>query len=132
MSGRLVMNNIKEILRLKYELKLTHRQIAHSVKSSPSSMSVCLTRARACGIQWPLDPTLDDQQLETLLYGKQHQPNSLHRIDFQGIQDALRKKGITLFLLWEEYKQANPKGVSYSQFCRLYQDWQGPLKSILF
>ena len=38
---------------------------------------------------------------------------------------------MTLQLLWEEYRQANPAGYSYTRFCELYQRWRGKLDVVL-
>ena len=67
-AERISMRKIREILRLKYELKLSDRVIGESCKTSKTSVARCLERARQAKISWPLSPELDDEQLEQLLY----------------------------------------------------------------
>ena len=76
------MKKLKEVLRLKYDLKSSHRQIAKSVRISPSTVSRLVNDAKAAGITWPLKEELDDAQLEERVYGqisdiptKSHVPN---------------------------------------------------------
>jgi transposase len=38
---------------------------------------------------------------------------------------------VTLQLLWQEYRQAQPEGYGYSRFCELYQRWAGTLDPVL-
>ena len=45
-----------------------------------------------------------------------------------GIHQELKRVGVTLHLLWEEYREANPKGYAYSQFCVIYGRWAQKLK----
>jgi len=121
---RLSMRKIKEILRLKWSLYLSNRQIAKSCSVSHSTVSDCLHRAQSVGLSWPLGSELDDGALEKLLYPvnkctgvKPPKPDMayLHR--------ELKKKSVTLQLLWHEYKDAYPEGYQYSQFCHLYREW---------
>ena len=67
-AKRLSMRKIYEILRLCWEKRLTQREVAHSISVSPSTVSDCLCRASAAGLNWPLDPGLDDAALEAKLY----------------------------------------------------------------
>jgi transposase len=118
------MRKIKEILRLKWAFKLSNRQIAKSCAVSHSTVRECLLKAERAGISWPLDPELDDAAIENLLYPakpctepKRPMPEMayLHR--------ELKRKSVTLQLLWYEYKEVYPEGYQYSQFCHLYRRW---------
>ena len=44
---------------------------------------------------------------------------------------CLRGKNVTLFLLWQEYREANPDGYQYSWFCEHYRAWQGKLDLVM-
>lgn len=116
------MRKIKEVLRLKFECGLGVRQIARSIKASHSTVSDYLYRAQKGGISWPLAPDMDDKKLEELLYGRDSSCRSSSKPfpDFSPIHKELKRKGVTLFLLWEEYKEVYPEGYSYSQFCEHY------------
>jgi transposase len=116
------MRKIKEILRLHFVEKLSNRAIATSVAASASTVAICLHKAKNSGISWPLDDDLDDTALEAKLYSKPPLV-SYPRVplDLEYIHNELRHKGVTLHLLWQEYKQANPQnGYQYSRFCELY------------
>jgi len=65
----LSMKKVKEILRLKYDAKLTHRQIGKSLNISASTVSRCVTSAQAHGLSWPLPDAMDEASLERLIYG---------------------------------------------------------------
>jgi transposase len=83
-----------------------------------------LHRFAKSGISWPLPDGLDDSQLEERLYpkptvSKRPQPN------FTLIQEQLSRKGVTMMLLWQEYKAEQPDGYQYSQFCEIYRIWKG-------
>src|SRR5579862_5312770 len=123
------MRKIKEVLRLKYELGLGHRQIARSCSIGLGTVHDYLTRAAAAGISWPLPDGSDEEQIEAALYGAK--PAATRQAernppDFASLQEQRQKsKHVTLQLLWEEYREANPDGYQYSRFCYLYQRWRG-------
>jgi transposase len=128
------MRRIKEILRLKLDLKLSDRQIARSCHVARSTVSEYIRRATEVGLSWPLPEDLDDGQLEDRLFEKtariagQIRPQP----DFKTIHNELRRhKSVTMQLLWEEYKQASPQGYQYSQFCDLYRAWSKKLDLVL-
>jgi transposase len=118
------MRKIKEILRLKWSLQRSNREIAKSCSVSHSTVKECLLRADSAGLCWPLAPDLDDAALESLLYPVRASERSERRmLDMTYLHRELKKKGVTLQLLWDEYKEAHPEGYQYSQFCHLYRQW---------
>lgn len=129
---RLSMRTIKEILRLRWEANLPHRAIATSCRLGATTVRECLLRAQAAGLSWPLPAEMDDEQLERLLYPPA--PTSAERRpmpDWAAVHQELRRKGVTLGLLWQEYKQAHPDGYQYSQFCDLYRRFESTLEPVL-
>lgn len=123
---RLSMRKIREVLRLRYDLKLSARQIAKSCNIARSTVSDYLFRARNAGLCWPLPPEMDDTTLENLLYpsAAQDVPQGKRQMPpMNYLQRELKKRGVTLQLLWYEYKKANPEGYQHSQFCELYRRW---------
>jgi len=127
---RLTMRKIKEILRLKWEFKLSERVIARSCCVSRSTVAEYIRRAEAAGLKWPLPEDQNDNQLFELLYPKTQQltPKAVFMPDWEKIHLELRKKGVTLRLLWVEYLEKYPKGYGYSQFCQLYRNWAKKIK----
>jgi hypothetical protein len=121
------MRRIKEVLRLRYELGLGQRQIARSCSIGQSTVFDYLKRAEAAGLRWPLRDDWDDERLERSLfaYGQHEQPSPQRpQPDFESIHEQLKRhSNLTLALLWEEYRQAQPDGYRYSRFCELYQRW---------
>jgi transposase len=124
-NRRLSMRKIKEVLRLSKEIGLSERQIAKSCGISRSTVKEYLHRAQRAGLSWPLSPDLDDAQLENLLFplSQPIAPENRGMPPMDYLYQELKKKGVTLQLLWYEYKQSNPEGYQYSQFCKRYQSW---------
>lgn len=118
------MRKIREILRLKWDCKLSDRQIARSCSVSRSTVSEYIYRAKAACLSWPLPDDLDDEEIESLLFPPQQQSAERPMPCFIEMHEKLKQKGVTLALLWERYKWANPDGYQYSQFCELYRQWR--------
>jgi transposase len=130
---RLSMRKIEEILRLKFEAGLSHRAIAQSCAVSPSTVSEYITHAQAAGLSWPLPEGLSAERLDALLF-PQRAPAPGRRIpapDWAELHKELRRKSVTLSLLWGEYRQAHPEGYGYSQFCHHYRQWAKQLKPMM-
>ncbi len=130
---RLSMRKIEEILRLKYEAGLSHRAIARSCSLSPSTVSEYVTHAKAAGLSWPLPKGISGEELEQLLFPRR-EPSSGRRIpqpDWAAVHRELRRKGVTLSLLWVEYRQEHPDGYGYSQFCYHYRTWAKQLRPMM-
>lgn len=116
------MTSIREILRLKGSLNLSGRDIARSLNISRTAVSECLRRAAAANISWPIPGDLDDDALTALLYPVVS--NSVRpQPDCEYIHKELKKKGVTLSLLWAEYKRDNPDGYQQTSFNMMYRNW---------
>ena len=123
------MRKIKEVLRLKWQHNHPNKQIARSCKIARSTVRDYVSRAKKAGLSWPLDPDLDDEALENLLFPVKPAVTSIQRQmpSMNRLYRELKGKGVTLQLLWYEYKASNPDGYQYSQFCNLYRQWQKKL-----
>jgi len=130
---RLSMRKSKEILRLRWGEKLSLRQTGRSVGVSPATVFDCETRAWDAGLRWPLAEELDEGRLEAMLYPTQDAAGVRRAApDFEHVHLELRRKGVTLLLLWQEYKQEHPDdGFQYSRFCQLYRGWRGKLDVVM-
>lgn len=119
---RLSMRKLKEVLRLSYELGLTSRAIGRSLSISHPTVLSYLSRAGKIGMSWPLPDHLDESALEKLLCSPaQVSGSSRPQPDCATLHKELAKKGVTLQLLWQEYKEIHPTGYQYTQFCDYYR-----------
>ena len=127
MSARpITVRKLKEILRLKYQAQMAHRQIALSLHISPSTVSYYLNRAAQLDITaWPLCERWDDVTLERAFLSTRAVSNTRHKPlpDWAVLHQELKQpgqKGVTLELLWQEYAERNnATHYSYNHFCRL-------------
>lgn len=122
------MKHIREILRLKRDHKLTNADIARSLSIGRTTVRECLRRAFLAGVNWPIPESLDDLDLEALLYPSAKSKDTQTKqegLDLEKIHKELKRKNMTLYLLWDEYRQINSNGYMYSQFCKLYRNWAG-------
>lgn len=124
---RLPMRKIRDVLRLQAG-GLSKRRIAESLGISRTATSDCIRRAAHAGLGWPLPDDLDDAALEALLYpapatSKDQRPLP----NWPTVHRELRRKGVTLQLLWQEHRGAHANGHGYSRFCELYRAWEGRL-----
>ncbi len=128
-AERLSMRTIREVLRLKWEKKLSNKQIAKSCNIARSTIRDYLERAQRAGVSWPPPPDLDDGRLEALLFPSmpEESPGNRGLPAMEYIRKELTRKRVTLRLVWLEYRQANPDGYQYSQFCERYHQWSDKL-----
>lgn len=119
------MRQVREILRLKYEQRLSHRAIARACGVGFGTVSEYGRRARQAGLTWPLPPEWDDAQLEARLFQRVGDVVGVPRPlpDMAWIHQELKRPGVTLQRLHLEYLQRQPEGYRYSQFCRHYHHW---------
>jgi len=120
------MRQLRTLLRLRLQAKLSLRQIKNSLRLSLGAIQKVTSQAQSLSLDWESVDALDDQQLARLFY-----PESDTRVsgafqcpDWIEVHQELRRKGVTKHLLWEEYTQSFPnRSYSYPQYCFLYQDW---------
>jgi transposase len=127
------MRKIKEVLRLKWAQGLSNRQIAKACGIGRPTVGEYLRRAAEAGLAWPLPTDLDEATLERQLFPP---PPSLPAQargvpDWSLVHQELKRKGVTLFLLWQEYRETHAEGYQYSWFCDHYRAWQGKLDVVM-
>jgi transposase len=126
------MRKINEILRQRYELKRSYRDVAKSLTMSSSTVSDYLARAKAAGLSWPLPEGVSEQALYDKLFLPVERTKSQRPYpDWEDIHRELRKKGVTLRLLWREYRERCETGLSYSQFCYHYQQYTKTITPVM-
>ena len=126
------MRQIREVLRQKWELGFSVRRIALSCGLSRPAVSNYLRRAEASGLSWPLPASLDDARLERRLFPPPP-PSRVPRPepDWAAVHRELKRKGVTLQLLWDEYKAAHPNGYQYSTFRLHFRRWRNRLDVVM-
>lgn len=129
---RLPMRKIREVLRLAAG-GMSTRQMASSLGVGRTTLREYLNRARSAGLSWPLADGLSDSDLERLVFpratGGTH--GGYPQPDWSYVHAELRRKGVTLALLWEEYRTVHPDGYAYSRYCELYTRWEGKLSPVM-
>ena len=119
------MQNIREILRLINQGTLSNRQIAKSCHCSPTTIGAIIERYKANNLTWPEISQMDDTELESKLYPQEMNSSKKPLPDYDYIyQELSSHKGVTLQLLWQEYKEQYPDVVQYTQFCDHYLTWR--------
>lgn len=123
------MRKIREILRPGWGLGLTARQVAVSLGLARATVAEYVRPAEEAGLSWPLLPDCDDFVLERRPFSPTPLVATVDRplFDWTEVALELRRKGVTLFLLSHEYKQAHPLGYQYSRYCNFFPGMGGPL-----
>jgi len=118
------MHRTREILRQKWHLGRSHREVAASVGVSVGVVSKTVTRAHSAGLDWYHVEQLDDGQLSLRLYGERDLSDPTRpEPDCAWLHHERQKRGVTLELLHLEYLQVHPNGYKYTQFCQRYRRW---------
>jgi transposase len=122
------MRKVRDVLRLRAG-GMSKRKIAASLSIGATAAGDCIRRARRAGLSWPLPEDLSDEALERILYPPPQvsATDRRSRPDWPMIHRELRRPGVTLQLLWEEYRGTHPGGYGYSRYCELFRAWEGRL-----
>lgn len=124
LSRRTSVKELRLILRLSFKQGLSVRDIAARLKVSKTTVSTYLLRAREADLsEWPLpDGYEDDAVLERILFRRMGRPpRDRSEPDWPTVARELKRKGVTLTLLWQEYRSAHPNGYGYTWFCERYR-----------
>ncbi len=132
-NKRKSMRKVRQVLRLAQESGLNGRQIARSLSMSPTTVGEYLRRADTAGLAWSLPEGLHDAQLEARLYPPVPKGKADERPlpNWSEVHRELKGKGVTLLLLWQEYKATHPQGLQYSQFCDRYRYFTSKLDLVM-
>lgn len=122
------MRKIRDVLRL-HARGLSKRRIADSLTIGRTAVGDYINRARRAGLGWPLPDDVSETELERRLFPPPRvvSPDRRALPDWPVVHRDLRRPGVTLSLLWEEYRAVHPQGYGYSRFCELYRAWKGKL-----
>lgn len=122
--GKTSMRKTKEILRLALGQGLSQRDIATSVQVGKTTVQEIISRAKERGLCWEQAQSMREHQIVERLYPVLPTPSKRPEPDWSAIRLELSKKGMTLALLWVEYREENETGFSYSRFCEKYRAWE--------
>jgi len=126
------MRQVFEAFRLAYDQGRSQREIARALGLSQSTVNEYLRRFRAAGLVWPLPPEVDEAAVDARLFATDAVPTGGRAVpDRSTIHAELQRKGVTLQLLWLEYKQQTPGGYQYTQFCRHDRAWTDTVEPAL-
>ena len=128
-TNRVTMRRIRETLRLHLQAGLSYGEVARALKISKSSAGKYVSLARAAGVDWELAQRLTDDELDARLF-RPAVPRSSHQLapDFALVHQELKRAGVTLQLLWEEYARDNALAYKYTSFCIKYRAFAQSLK----
>ncbi len=121
------MEKLMEIIRLGSELSLSNRAIARALKVSRPVVSQYLSDFKATGLNYSEIRGLSHDDLLELISRNKRLGNQRYEVLLERFKDylkELKRPGVTLQVLWEEYRQAYPDGYGYSQFCYHFQIWR--------
>ncbi len=131
-AERLSMRKVREVLRLKHTLGMSLRQISEATGVGKTVIGEYVRRARVIGITWPVPEAIDDAELERRLFPipcETGAPRSA--IDWRKVHEEMKRRSVTLVLLWEEYRAEHAVGYGYSRFCDLYGEWRKTVTSTM-
>lgn len=129
-TERIAMRRVREMLRLSRDAGLATREVARRTGVAASTLREMFRRFEKSGVAWPLPLDLADADLEARLYGEagtKHGHRRRAEPDWAALNRELKRKHVTLQILWDEYIEANPEGYRYSRFCDLYRTWEARL-----
>ena len=123
---RLTMRHLRQMLRLARD-GVSAREIGRLLGVARSTIQDNLKRAEEAGLVWPLPADLTDDALEHRLFARAGVKPGYRRRpepDWAIVACELKKPGVNLMVLWEEYREVHPGGYAYSRFCELFRAFE--------
>ena len=119
------MLKVKEILRLKYEAKLSNRKIARALGISHSVVNDYIKEFRLTNKSYKEMIELDDKKILLCFKSTRTTKDKYPLPDFAKIHIELRNPIVTLTLLHEEYIDScpNKQGYGFTWFCNKYKEY---------
>lgn len=120
------MRRVRDCLRLT-SAGISTREIVRRLGVASSTVRLTLRRCEAAALAWPLAPDMSDAVLEERLFANSGTKQGHRRHtepDWSDIHREMKRKHVTLSMLWDEYIERHPDGYRYSRFCDLYREWE--------
>jgi transposase len=120
------MRKIRDVLRLTHALGMSRRLVGEAMGIGKTAVGEYVRRAAVAGLGWPIPDEIDDAELERRLFPPPDAASSTSRTepDWSYNHAELKRRGVTLALLWQEYRAEHVQGYAYSWFCERYSDWR--------
>jgi transposase len=120
------MRKIRDVLRLTHALGMSRRLVGEATGIGKTAVGEYVRRAAVAGLSWPIPDGIDDAELERRLFPPTDASSSAVRPepDWSHIHAELKQRGVTLALLWQEYRAEHAQGYVYSWFCERYSTWR--------
>ena len=129
----LTMRQLRQMLRLLHD-GVSAREVGRQLGVARSTVQDNLERAKRAGLAWPLAPDLTDDVLEQRLFSKAgYIPGVRRRAepDWATLAREMKRPGVNLQVLWEEYRDVHRDGYSYSRFCDLFREFERRLSPVM-
>src|SRR6516165_6771412 len=116
-AERLSMRKVREVLRLRHALGLSYREISEALGVGKTAAGEIVRRAEVVGLTWPLPEVFDDSELERRLFTAPGEVQTERPApDWAKLHEELKRRSVTLVLLWQEYRADHPGGYGYSRY----------------
>src|SRR5450756_1851036 len=105
-AERLSMKKIRDVLRLTHAMGMSRRLVGEATGIGKTAVGEYVRRAAVAGLSWPIPDEIDDAELEQRLLPTTDAVSSAARNepDWSHIHAELKRRGVTLALLWQEYR----------------------------
>ncbi len=128
----LSMRQLRHLLRLHHD-GVSAREIGRRLGVARSTIQDNLKRAAAAGLAWPLADDVTDEALEARLFGRAGVTQGQRRRvepDWSALARELKRPGVTMTILWEEYQEVHPEGYGYSRYVAARLMWRNPVRGL--
>src|SRR5829696_6048343 len=124
-AERVSMRKIRDVLRLTHAMGMSRRLVGEATGIGKTTVGEYVRRAAVAGLSWPFLDEIDDAALERRLFPPTDASSAVRsEPDWSHINTELKQRGVTLALLWQEYRAEHAQGYAYSWFCERYGDWK--------
>jgi transposase len=133
-AERTAMREVREVLRLKFVGGVPTREIARRLGVAASTVRATLKRFAGADLSWPLPEEMTDAVLEARLFanaGTKQGHRRLAEPDWAALHRELKRKHVTLQILWDEYIEREPQGYRYSRYVATGLMWRKPGKRLV-
>lgn len=125
---KLSADTLRQVIRLLEAPGMSFRAIGRTCAISPNTAKAVSRLLQNQQLTWSSVQSLDDDSLRAALFGDERQASRKPIPDWLQVHTEMQARDMTQQLLWEEYRQQNPEGLSYTQYTRLYRAWRRSCK----